>query len=179
MQRELTAQLGASSGLEVLSFRHFDCLVFSRGEILKMFRPASKRVLMGTSRDRVVIGALVVVFEDELKRLRPPSKRFEFSDAIFAAPIANFQGLIPHSLIVDGAVDRIFIERIGKLLEALPGDRAGWQAAFGREALTLPSIDRRTQVIRFLRERVAFHDPVRDDVLIDVSMVEPPRREIH
>ena len=39
MQRKLAAQLAIQSGLEVVSFEHFDCLVFERGEMLKMFSP--------------------------------------------------------------------------------------------------------------------------------------------
>jgi hypothetical protein len=179
VQRELTAQLAASSGLEVLSFRHFDCLVFARGEILKMFRPASKRVLMGRSTDRRVNGELILVFEDELKRLRPPSERFEFPEPIFSTPIANFKGLILHSLLQDGTVDKIFIERVGKLLDTLPSGRAGWRATFGREFPAQPCGDRTRVVNRFLRERVVFHDAARNESLLNISIVEPPPARTH
>jgi hypothetical protein len=169
MQRTLTAELAELSELQVISFRHFDCLVFSRGEILKLFRPTSRRILMGAPRDRRVSGELRLLFEADLNRLKPPSKRFDYSNHIFAAPIENFPSLILHSSLADGAVERTFFERIGTLLQALPSDRAGWQETFGREFFSL------TAVIRFLRERVTFHDPVRDEIQFKVSIIEPPR----
>jgi hypothetical protein len=174
MQRELTSELANKNDLEVMSFRHFDCLLFERGEILKMFRPASRRVLMGTPSDRRVSGELLLVFKDDLKRLRPPSKRFDYSTPVFAAPIENFAGLILNSGLDRGSVDKMFIERVGQLLDALPSDRSGWEQIFGRDFLELPFLDRFTEVVHFLRKKVTFQDKIRDDIQFKVSIIEPP-----
>jgi hypothetical protein len=174
MQRELTADLTRQSGLEVVSFRHFDCLLFSRGEILKMFIPSSHRLMMGTPKDRRVAGNLFVVFAEAVERLRPPSKRHDYSDAIFAAPIDNFPGLILHSALEDGIVDKRFLDGVASLLNALPNDRHGWETAFGSDYFSLPGINTMSKVVRYLREAVRFPEPPRPDFQFEVTIIDPP-----
>ena len=159
MQRELTAQLASASGMEVMSFRHFDCLLFSRGEILKTFMPKSHRMLFGGPQNRMVSGEIFLVFEADLINLRPPSKRFDYSSALFAAPIANFPGLTFHAAIVDGVVDDLFFEGVGKLLAALPDHRDGWLDRFGQSFFSLSPMNQFSEVVQYLRDAVRFETP--------------------
>jgi hypothetical protein len=173
MQRELTAELAKIGGLEVVSLRDYDCLLFSRGETLKMFRPSSKRILMGSPQGRRVTGEIIVVFEGSLKPLRPPSKRHDYTDIIFAAPIENFAGFTVRSSLVDGSFDPVYFARMAELFEALPNDRGGWQATFGTDFFERPFIHRMEKVIHFLRESVNFEDPVPDGIHIEISISDP------
>ena len=152
MQRILTAQLANQSGLEVISFQHADCLIFERGETLKMFLPHSKRLLGGTSQDRIVIGDLLMIFENDLEPLRPPSKRYKFANFITGIPIANFPSITASSLIVGGAIDQDFFSRIHDLLNALPDRKSEWIARFGENFFTRGAIDRCVEAVRHLRE---------------------------
>ena len=152
MQRILTAQLANQGGLEVISFQYADCLVFDRGETLKMFRPQSKRLLGGTSHDRIVIGDLLMIFENDLERLRPPSMRYKFANFITGIPIANFPSITASSLIVGDAIDQEFFSQIRDLLNALPDRKSEWIARFGEDFFTRDAIDRCVEVVRHLRE---------------------------
>jgi len=152
MQRILTAQLANQSGLDVISFQHADCLVFERGETLKMFLPRSKRLLGGTPRDRLVIGHLLMIFENDLERLRPPSTRYKFANFITGVPIANFPRIIASSLIVGDAVDQDFFSQIRDLLNALPDRKSEWIATFGADFFTRDAIGRCVEAVRHLRE---------------------------
>lgn len=151
MQRTLTAQLANQSGLEVVSFQHHDCLLFTRGETWKMFLPHSKRALGGTAQDRLVIGDLLAIFEKDLERLRPPSKRFKFADFVISIPIANFPSITTSSVILEGVVDREFFWQIRDLLNALPDRKSEWIAKFGEDFFALAPIDRCVNAVSRLR----------------------------
>ena len=153
MQRTLTAQLAIRSGLEVVSFQHFDCLVFERGESLRMFSPRSSRVLGGTAQDRRVTGDLLVIFEKDLERLRSPSKRYKLTDFVTFIPIANFPSTIIASEIVEGDIDGKFFEKIHDLLNALPDSKSEWIAKFGEDFFSRTPIDRCVDTVRYLRAR--------------------------
>lgn len=172
MQRDLTARIAEQSGLEVISFRHFDCLVFARGEIIKMFLPMSVRVLMGTSANRRVSGDLLVALESELHELRPPSKRWEISNVLFAAPIENFPELISHSLLKDGAVGAEFLKGIENLLAALPDNRSDWENRIGKRD-SFQNVGHNSAVIKFLREAVKLQ-PERSREGLRFTVVESP-----
>jgi hypothetical protein len=152
MQRMLTAQLASQSGLEVVSFQHYDCLIFERGETLKLFLPQSKRVLGGTPQEHMVIGSLVMVLEKNLERLKPPSKRYKSDNFIAAIPIANFPSLTASSLIVGDAVNQDFFRQIHDLLNALPDMESEWIARFGEDFFNRDAISRCVEVIGHLRE---------------------------
>jgi len=153
MQRNLTVQLASQSGLEVVSFQHYDCLLFERGETWKMFLPQSKQLLGRTTQERLVIGNLLAVFGQDLERLRPPSKRFKFADFATSIPIANFPSITEYSLIIEGNVDPDFFRRIRALLNDLPDKRSDWIATFGEDFFTRTPIDRCVDTIRYLRLR--------------------------
>jgi len=150
MQRTLTADLAFQSGLEIVSFQYYDCLLFQRGETLKMFLPRSIPMLGGTAQDRLVTGDLLAIFEKDLERLRPPSKRFRFADLVTSTPIANFPSIITSSLIVEGVVDRDFFRQIHDLLSALPDRKSDWIAQFGEDFFARSRIDRCIDAIRYL-----------------------------
>jgi hypothetical protein len=152
MQRTLTTQLADQSGLEVISFQHCDCLVFERGETLKMFLPRSKRLLGGNPQDRMVIGDLLVIFEKDLERLRSPSKRYKFADFVTGIPIANFPSIIASSVLIGDAVHKDFFRQLHDLLNALPDGKSEWIARFGEDFFTRPAIDRCVKTVRHLRE---------------------------
>ena len=152
MQRNLTAQLANQSGLEVISFQHSDCLIFERGETLKMFLPESKRVLGGTSQDRMVIGDLLMIFATDLERLKPPSKRYRFANFITGIPIANFPSITASSLMVGDAVGQDFFSQIHDLLKALPDRKSEWIASFGEDFFSRDVLDRCVETVRHLRE---------------------------
>ena len=173
-QRKLTAELADLTGLSVMSFRHFDCLLFSGDEILKLYCPRSRRIMMGRPTDRRVSGELIVVSRDDVKLLQSRSGRFELSNPIFAAPDANFSGLTLHSALSDGVVDGEFFDRIRRLFDALPNHRGGWQDRFGDDFFELSGFERMKAVIVSLRETVKFHDPTRDDVHFKVALIKPP-----
>ena len=153
MQRKLAAQLATQSGLEVVSFEHFDCLVFERGETLKMLSPHSSRMLGGRPQDRRVEGDLIVIFEEDLERLRPPSKRFKFGDFVTFMPTANFPSTIAGSEIVEGEVDRNFLGKIRELLNALPDSKSEWISKFGEDFFSRTPTDRCVDTVRYLRSR--------------------------
>jgi hypothetical protein len=152
MQRILTAQLANQSGLEVVLFQHADCLVFDRGETLKMFLPQSKRVLGGTSQNRMVIGDLLMIFEKDLERLHPPSTRYKFANFITGVPIANFPSITASSLIVGDAVDPGFFSQLRDLLNAFPDSKSEWIARFGEDFFTRDVVGRCVEAVRHLRE---------------------------
>jgi hypothetical protein len=151
MQRALTSQLAVQSGLEIISFQHCDCLVFSRGDTLKMFLPRSKRVMGGTAQDRMVIGDLLVIFEKDLERLHPPSKRFKFANFVIGMPIANFPYLVTFSFIKGSAVDQEFFRHIHDLVKALPNGKSDWIAEFGYDFFARSKLDRCFEAVRSLR----------------------------
>jgi hypothetical protein len=151
MQRKLTSQLAAMSGLEVISFQHFDCLVFERSETLKMFRPQSKRLMGGTAKDKMIIGDLMVIFKQDIEPLHPPSARFKITDWVTYAPIANFPSITISSILVDGLVARDFFRQIDDLLKALPDKKSEWTAKFGENFFALTQIDRCVDTVAYLR----------------------------
>ncbi|KTE00818.1 hypothetical protein [Sphingopyxis sp. H115] len=153
MQRKLAAQLAIQSGLEVISFEHFDGLVFKRGPTLKMFSSRSSRILGGSTQRRRVVGDLIVVFEEDLERLRPPSKRFKFGSLVTFMPTANFPWTITGSEIIEGEVDRNFFGKIRKLLNALPDSKSEWISKFGEDFFSRTLTNRCVETVRYLRSR--------------------------
>lgn len=151
MQRTLAAKLASQAGLDVVSFQHFDCLLFERGETWKMFLPHSKRILGGTAQDRMVIGDLLAIFDKDLERLRPPSERFKFANFVTGVPIANFPSITTSSMIVEGVVDQDFFLKIEALLNALPNRESEWITKFGEDFCNRAAIDRCVAVVRYLR----------------------------
>lgn len=174
MQRDLAAKLASQGGLEVVSFRHFDCLLFARGEVLKMFMPESRRMLFGTPSDRMVSGSLRLLFEKDLKRLHPPSKRFEFSESIASIQLGNFPGLIPYSILSGDVAHSDFLTKIGQLLASLPDDQSGWEKQFGEGFFSLPGISRMSAIIRDLRGVAEQVFPVRSSPLPFTVTIESP-----
>ena len=151
MQRKLTAQLAIQGGLEVISFQHCDCLVFERRETLKMLSPHSSRMLGGNAQYRRVAGDLIVIFEADLERLRPPSKRFKFGGFVTFMPTANFPSTITGSEIIEGEVDRNFFGKIRDLLNALPDSKSEWISKFGEDFFSRTLTDRCVDTVRDLR----------------------------
>ncbi|MBN8817307.1 MAG: hypothetical protein J0I80_01150 [Sphingomonas sp.] len=151
MQRTLAAKLASQAGLDVVSFQHFDCLLFERGETWKMFLPYSKRMLGGTAQDRMVIGNLLAVFDKDIERLRPPSERFKFSRCVTSLPIANFPSITTSSMVVEGVVDQEFFLKIEALLNALPNRKSEWITIFGEDFCNRAAIDRFVDVVRYLQ----------------------------
>lgn len=153
MQRTLAAHLASQSNLEVVSFQHFDCLLFERGETWKMFLPRSKRLLGGTTQERLVIGDLLAIFEKDLQRLRPPSTRFKFVDFATSIPIANFPSITASSVIIEGVVDPDFFRKIRFLLNGMPDGISEWTATFGEDFLTRSPINRCVDTVKYLRSQ--------------------------
>ena len=153
MQRALASKLASLSGLELISLRHFDCLLFERSEVVKMFLPRTKRVLGGTPQDRMVIGDLLFAFEGDIVPLRPPSKRNEITDFLASVPIANFPWLNSLSFIDDGEHDPRLLKGISELLQALPTQKSGWIEIFGGEFFTRKTLDRTVEVVGYLRNK--------------------------
>jgi hypothetical protein len=151
MQRALTSQLGNQSGLDVISFQHFDALLFRRGETLKMFRPQTKRVIGGTARDRMIIGDFLILFEKDLELLRSPSTRYRYTNVVTAFPIANFPSLVASSMLVNDAVNIRFFDQIDDTLNALPNSNAEWIAKFGKDFFGSSVVDRCVEVVGYLR----------------------------
>lgn len=123
-----------------------------------MFLPRSKRLLGGTPQDRMVIGDLLVVFEEDLKRLRPPSRRYKLANFVTGIPIANFPSIIAFSVIVGDTVDPDFFRQIRDLLNRLPDSKLEWIAAFGDDFFTRPATDRRVEAVRHLRDDHSIFD---------------------
>ena len=153
MQRALASKLASLGDLETISLRHFDCLVFERSEVVKMFQPKTKRVLGGTPQDRIVIGDLLFAFKGHIVPLRPPSKRHDIADYVASVPIANFPELTSLSFIDDGEHDSRFLQGIGKLLQALPAQKTGWIEIFGGDFFARETLDRTVEVVRYLRNK--------------------------
>ena len=131
--------------------RDFDCLLFERSEVVKMFLPKTKRVLGGTPQDRMVFGDLLFALEGDIVPLRTPSKRHEIVDYVAWVPIANFPELTSLSYIDDGELDSRFLERTGELLQALPAQKSGWIEIFGGDFFGRKTLDRTVEVISYLR----------------------------
>lgn len=151
MQRKLTAQLAHQSGFELISFQHFDCLVFERGETSKFFLPQSKRILGGKPQDRMVIGDLVAIFSSSIERLQSPSKRYRFEDFIVSIPTANFPSITACSSIVGETVDHKFFSQIHDLLNNLPDTKAEWETRFSEDFFGLDAISRCVEAVQSLR----------------------------
>lgn len=155
-QAQLTARLADEFGLEVVKFRHSDCLVLSDSEVLKLFQPHSKRILGCGPRDRIVYGDLVFMLKRDLQRLKPPSQKYEYvHDKMIGFPTANFLGLIEHSQISDEPFEPQFLVRLRALVNALPDDHAGWIALLGEDVFEDRSHDHVVKLITFLRECVS------------------------
>lgn len=140
MQRELTARLAELAELETISLRHFDCIVLSRDAVLKLFMPRSKRLMLGTPKDRMIFGEVLTVFADAVKPMKPPSKRFDYTDLVFSAPLANFPGLEMYE--VNGAfVDAEgFFQNLKALASFFPESADSWRQTFSDDFFDKPPL---------------------------------------
>jgi|TARA_Y100000815_G_scaffold270099_1_gene294184 hypothetical protein len=151
-QSELTARMATEFGLEIIRFRHFDCLVLSDSEVLKLFQPRSKRILGCGPSDRIVYGDFVFMLKCDLRRLKPPSPKYEFvHDKMIGFPTANFPGLIEYSLISDQPLRPELLLGLRKLVDALPDDNAGWIEMFGSQVFASRSHEYVVKLIEKLR----------------------------
>lgn len=173
MQRDLAIELASLTGLETVSFRNFDCIVLSRGEVLKLFTPRSKRLLLGSPSDRRIFGDILVVETASLKALRPPSKRFEDPDIIVGAPSANFSGLDAYSSGGQFEEVRDLFDNLSKLCALLPNDVDGWKENFGKTFLEKPILERMGLFIDFLRNNTNFRRPIPDGMGFSITIEEP------
>ena len=147
MQRETTALLSQQSGLESISLRHFDCIVFQRGEVMKMFAPRTRRVIGGTPKDRMLTGYLLLAFQTDLTPLRPPSKRFDLLNKIAQVHLMNFPRLISLSALQNDTVDPRLLNGISALLAALPSNREDWHEFFE----VVPDTNKLSRLVEYLR----------------------------
>jgi hypothetical protein len=108
-------------------------------------------VLGGTPQNRMVIGNLLMIFERDLERLHPPSKRYKFNNFTTSIPIANFPSITASSLIVGDAVDEDFFRHIQQLLNALPDSKSEWIGRFGEDFFGRDAIARCVEAVRHLR----------------------------
>ena len=151
MQRDTTAQIGEQYDIETISLRYFDCLLFERGEVFKMFMPETRRAIGGTPRDRVISGSLIFAFEVDFVPLRAPSKRFDLVNEIVRVHTMNFPTLVSLSTLRGDRVDQLFLAGVIALVSALPKDRIGWCSLFGDELLSVAQNQRAFEVVQFLR----------------------------
>lgn len=136
-QAHLAARMSDEFGLDLVRFRHADCLMLGDGEVLKMFLPRSKRILGCGPQDRIIHGDLLFMLRDDLKHLRPSSEKYEWVDTMLGCPTANFSGLLEHPIITDGPLDRLLVDKLMRLINSLPNDRVSWIERFG-ESVFLP-----------------------------------------
>lgn len=142
MQADLAKDFAEQFELELIRFRYFDCVVFGRGEVQKLFAARSKRILGCGPRDRMVTGELLFAPSRDIKPLRKPSPKFEWPNSGFGCGIANFPWLITHALIDNGTISPSFVEGLQALFDQLPDTLAGWREAFGEGFLDRSGIDR-------------------------------------
>ena len=150
-QAQLAARLADQFGLDVVQFRYTDALLFGDGEVMKLFTPRSKRVMLGTPQDRMVIGDLTFVRMSDLMKLAPPSRRFEQPITAFGCPIANFPWLVPFCWLSDQPIDESLVAGLRELFNALPDKESAWLEKFGSDFFTKPSIDRVRPIVDHLR----------------------------
>ncbi len=155
-QAQLTARMAAEFGLDLVQFRHSDCLVLGGGEVLKLFQPRSKRIIGCGPQDRLVYGDFVFMLRRDLKRLRAPSQKHQWIgvDKMIGCPTANFSGLIEHSLISEEPFEPQLLVRLRALVDALPDDHAGWIALLGEDVFEARSHDHIIKLVAYLREAV-------------------------
>lgn len=154
-QSALTARMADDFGLEIIKFRYMDCLVLGGDEVLKLFQPISKRIMGCGPQDRLVYGDLIFMLRRDLKRLKPPSQKYEFEfDRRVGCPTANFPSLIEHSLISDEAFEPQLLAGLQELVDALPDDHAGWIDIFGDQVFVSRSNDFVVKLITHLRNGV-------------------------
>ena len=159
MQRAITAKIAQQTGLELVSFRHYDCLLFSRGEFVKLFMPETTRVLGCPPEIRGIRGNLIVASAADWKPLRPPSKRYEQPEIIFSTLTENFSSLVLYSSLRDDRVEQEYFDYIAKLLAALPDDRAGWERELGDDIFSISPWDQFSRVNSHLRKNVCIEKP--------------------
>ena len=94
-----------------------------------------------------------MIFEEELERLRSPSKRFKFGGFVVCIPTANFPSTLTGSEIIEGEVDRSFFGKIRDLLNALPDSKSEWISKFGEDFFSRTPTDRCVNTVRYLRSR--------------------------
>jgi len=144
------------SGFDLIRFRYSDDVVLQDGEVLKLFRPETKRIMGATAQDRMIIGSLVFIPRSHLKRLRAPSVKFEQPRSGEGCPIANFPWLLEYCWLSDG-IDKRLLEALVHFVAALPDDEAGWRVMFGSKAFSGPSEELdfsvSSQIIAFLRSQ--------------------------
>jgi hypothetical protein len=121
-------------------------------EVLKLFIPRSKRVMMGQPQDRMIIGDLMFIPRHKLVPLRAPSKKFAWPEHCAACLIANFPWLVPFSWLSEELIDGRLLDGLQTLIATLPDDERGWQARFGEDVFETPALETAGPLIEFLRE---------------------------
>ena len=153
-QSQLARRMAEQFGLGLIRFPYADCVILSDGQILKLFIPRSKRVMMGQPQDRMIIGDLMFMPRRKLVPLRAASKKFAWPEHCAACVIANFPWLVPFSLLSDEPIDGRFVDRLYSLIATLPNDERGWQERFGEDVFETPGLQTVGPLVEFLREAV-------------------------
>jgi hypothetical protein len=153
-QSQLASRIAEQFGLDLIRFPYADCVVLKDYEILKLFIPRSKRVMMGQPQDRMIIGDLMFIPRRKLVPLRAPSKKFAWPEHFAACVIANFPWLVPFSLLSDEPIDGRLLDGLQTLIATLPDDERGWQERFGEDVFETPGLETVRPLIEFLREAV-------------------------
>jgi hypothetical protein len=151
-QADLAARMAEQFGLQIVQFRYSDELLFGDGEVMKLFMPRSKRVLLGTPQDRMIIGDLKFVRKRDLTKLRSPSIKFEQPLAGFGCPLANFPWLVPFCWISEDRLDERLVVGLRELFNELPDTESAWRSRFGTAFFEMTPIDRLAPIVRYLRK---------------------------
>jgi hypothetical protein len=158
-QAQLAAQMADQFGLPIVQFRYSDELLFGDGEVMKLFMPRSKQVLLGTPQDRMIIGDLKFVLKRDLTKLRSPSNKFEQPASSFGCPLANFPWLVSFCWISEGRIDERIVVGLRELFDALPDTENAWRSRFGPDFFEMAPIDRLVPIVRYLRKLDPELDP--------------------
>ena len=150
LQRTLTDLLADKGGREVISFRYCNCIVFGKGETIKLFLPLSVSAIDESPKDRFVLGDLLLIFENDVQRVGPSSKKYKFNNFITTVPLVNFPSIIASSLIRRNGIEEDFFRRIQNLLNTLPDSKSDWTATFGEDFLTRTAVDRCVATVQHL-----------------------------
>ncbi|MBI1403455.1 MAG: hypothetical protein GC147_09590 [Porphyrobacter sp.] len=153
-QSQLASRIAEQFGLGQIRFPCADCVVLEDGEVLKLFIPRSKRVMMGHPQDRMIVGDLMFILGRKLVPLRAPSKKFARPEHCAACNLANFPWLVPFSWLSDEPIDGRFLDGLHTLIATLPNDERGWQERFGENVFETPALETVRQLVEFLRKAV-------------------------
>jgi hypothetical protein len=151
-QSQLASRIAEQFGIGLIRFPYADCVVLEDGEVLKLFIPRSKRVMMGQPKDRMIIGNLIFVPRRKLLPLRTPSKKFAWPEHCATFNIANFPWLVPFSWLSDEPIDSRFLDGLHTLIATLPNDERGWQERFGENVFETTVLETVRPLVEFLRK---------------------------